>query len=79
MTLEEAEALAERTLAAIVAAQEQAADYRHYYADRERVASDLAGLRDCWWRASHQGRMDEPHATRYTEGLLRTARLWGEA
>lgn len=47
-------------------------------ADRERVASDLEGLRDC--QAFDDANMyvtSTMHAYRYAEGLRRTARLYG--
>jgi hypothetical protein len=73
LTLEQAEDLAARTLAAIA--------YRHRdapctwrcapdLADRERVASDLAGLREHERRCCSDGR-------RYEDGLRRTAALYG--
>jgi Ni,Fe-hydrogenase III component G len=77
----QAEDLAVRIVAAIDALdadERRYADVRHYWhyaADRERVASDLAGLRHC-------ERFDEvashrDHARRYADGLLRTADLYG--
>lgn len=87
LSLPDAERLAERTLAAIVARQEKAADYRHYLADRERVASDLAGVRqhepeghtcentDSVYWSSLEYPCDD--ARRYSDGLLRTAALYG--
>jgi hypothetical protein len=88
----QAEDLAVRIVAAIDtldADERRYADVRHYWhyaADRERVASDLAGLRD-----HHRGsgiltdecercyQMSDPcdDARRYADGLLRTADLYG--
>lgn len=99
LTLAEAEALADRTLAAIddwaesgLRRQERAA------ADQERVASDLAGLRQHarapWWDPEFSD-PDDPipcgactfdirrvtwpcdDARRYSDGLRRTATLYG--
>lgn len=75
LTVTQAEDLASRTLAAtyncIGYGPEQDA------ANRERVASDLAGLLDCYdtRRAYADHRAD--HFARYTAGLLRTAALYG--
>jgi hypothetical protein len=84
LTIRQAEDLAARTLVAI---NREAALilWRAYPADRERVASDLAGLRghvdpDPEWR--HPGCADDgscPDARRYSDGLLRTAALYGVA
>jgi hypothetical protein len=91
LTVAQAEDLAVRTLAAIDALdmeERRYADVRHYWhyaADRERVASDLAGLREhhliehpahglvC----RHGGTLPCPDARRYADGLLRTADLYG--
>jgi hypothetical protein len=94
LTLEQAEDLAARTLAAI---EEQECDayalrgpfrsvtshaMRRCAADRERVASDLAGLRECiaaadsapgLWTTLHK------HARRYSDNLRRTGALYGVA
>jgi hypothetical protein len=84
LTVEQAEDLAVRIVAAIDALdadERRYADVRHYWhyaADRERVASDLAGLRDA--SAVHggpEGIRAERHARRYADGLLRTADLYG--
>jgi hypothetical protein len=92
LTVERAEDLAVRIVAAIDtldADERRYADVRHYWhyaADRERVASDLAGLRE-----HHRGsgiltdecgrcyQMSDPcdDARRYADGLLRTADLYG--
>jgi hypothetical protein len=80
VTRTELETLAERILAVI--------DSRPYAyddiceADRERVASDLAGLRQhspalCARLCSAP--VDCPDARRYADGLLRTAVLYGVA
>jgi hypothetical protein len=81
VTPAEAEALAERTVAAIDA------DTRYEtLADRERVASDLAGLRrhqpeapDGYACASCRtsGLWPCPDAHAFSDGLLRTAALYG--
>jgi hypothetical protein len=77
--LEQAEALAARVLVAID-------QYDHPMhsagavldADRERVASDLAGIRDSARLLAVRTETDEiHHARRYADGLLRTARLYG--
>lgn len=84
LTVEQAEALAQRTLAAI-----DALDYSRLRADidaadRERVASDLAGLRQhhgpalCPTCSNDHGAWPCPDARRYTAGLLRTAALYGQ-
>lgn len=74
LTIEQATDLAERTLAAI-----DRLDYSRLradidQADRERVASDLAGLLDCWSASRHERAR---HADRYVAGLRRTAALYG--
>lgn len=77
MTLTEAEDLAARTLAAIEHyVWDTYDDFRrkHWTADRERVASDLAGLRDCFPLTYD---CDMRHARRYTASLRRTAALYG--
>ncbi len=87
LTLDEAEDHAARTLAAIDDAfKGWGQSLPQYAADRERVASDLAGLRE------HQPGdypdecgvclhvVDEdicPDARRYLDGLRRTAALYG--
>lgn len=48
MNIQEAESLAERTLAAIDYRPAGDPVGRHHFADRERVASNLAGLRRCY-------------------------------
>jgi hypothetical protein len=91
LTVAQAEELAVRTLAAIDAFdadERRYADVRHYWhyaADRERIASDLAGLREhhliehsahglvC----RHGETLPCPDARRYSDGLLRTADLYG--
>ena len=81
MTPQEVEALANRILAAIrhdVLNNGHGED-RHHAADRERVASDLAGL------LAHLVTPDAhscyspvcPDTQRYAEGLRRTAALYG--
>jgi hypothetical protein len=78
MTPDEATDLAAKTLAAI-----DALDYSRLrldidQADRERVESDLAGLRDCWsFRWGEYFHDLAPHAERYMDGLRRTAALYG--
>ncbi len=88
MTPDEAADLAARTCTAMNGAAEELAEGRAGYewvaADRERVASDLAGL-----RARGHGALcpfccrvrhiapDCPDACRYADGLARTARLYG--
>jgi hypothetical protein len=89
LTVAQAEDLAVRIVAAIDALdadERRYADVRHYWhyaADRERVASDLAGLRlhsgtgdrhdcnACWSEREFCG-----DAHRYSDGLLRTAALY---
>ncbi len=83
LTLAAAEDLAARTLAAI-GWQEELLEGRigveRVAADRERIESDLAGLRG---HASivqchdHVGEWPCDDARRYSEGLLRTAALYG--
>ncbi len=82
LTVPEGEDLAARTLAAI--------DKHDWHstctpgvtdADRERVTSDLEGLRECW-AISYSDRLDlrdlmASHARRYSDGLRRTAALYG--
>jgi hypothetical protein len=92
LTVAQAEDLAVRIVAAIDALdadERRYADvrhYRHYAADRERVESDLAGLRDhhrgsgiltdeCGRCYQMSGPCDD--ARRYADGLLRTADLYG--
>jgi hypothetical protein len=89
MDIAAAQALAERTLAAIDAdaLDDTYDDGIHRDANRERVASDLAGLRQhfetydgCDWCRMHgYGAMlwPCPDATRYADGLRRTAALYG--
>lgn len=87
MTPAEAEDLAARTLAAIDACSEFSSVHRMgYAADRERVASDLAGLRQHYPFTDGIGRecchdssrpMPCPDARRYADGLKRTAALYG--
>lgn len=84
LTLPEAEALAERTLAAIDAAETAGTDDPLRLADdREQVASDLAGLRECFGSIGPDigpdglRRGHAPHARRYSDGLHRTASLYG--
>jgi hypothetical protein len=74
LTLEQAEDLAARTLVAINDEHEMiydGASLRHD-ADRERVASDLDGLREHERRCCSDGR-------RYEDGLRRTAAVYGVA
>lgn len=93
MTPSEAADLAERTLAAIDR-WDGSHDNGHeqYAADRDRVASDLAGLREHFdWNAlgvcgssTHGPLMSMtkhpcPDARRYADGLRRTAALYGVA
>lgn len=85
LSLPDAERLAERTLAAIGNTYPPlAAD-----TDRERVASDLAGLRrhasdsissECQWCLGGTGEYDGwpcADARSYSDGLRRTAALYG--
>ncbi len=90
LTLPEAEDLAARTLTGIDERHAWASretDEGFYLlvisvvADRERVASDLAGLRECW-AISYSDRLDlrdlmASHARRYSDNLRRTAALYG--
>ncbi len=50
-----------------------------FAADRERVASDLAGLRECYLLDGQtpKSKQDGLHARRYADNLTRTARLYG--
>ncbi len=74
MTPDQAADLAAR----ILAAPPGTVSEDRYAADRERVESDLAGLRECWhWRHGNLWPTIEHHATRYAEGLRRTAALYG--
>lgn len=91
MNLDEAEDLADRTLAAISVTERPAMDsgsfLSHFTVHRERVASDLSGLRDhrhnggesgfdgCWWCGHTEWPC--PDARRYAEGLRHTANLYG--
>ena len=82
----QAEQLAERTLTAIDAAPGVCSP-DEYATDRERVASDLEGLRECEEAASRMLDRREVWsrdvaavqraARRFSDGLLRTARLYG--
>jgi hypothetical protein len=76
VTPQEAETLAARVLAAIDA------ELTRYeaYADRERVQSDLLGIREVHaWCRIHDVPYEPgfSHARRYTDGLKRTAALYG--
>jgi hypothetical protein len=80
MPPDEAADLAARTFAAIDAVNGGPAHDGTHAADRERVASDLAGLRDCYrvsFTGDRVGKGHEGHATRYADGLRRTATLYG--
>lgn len=88
MTLKEAEVLATRTLAAIGHPTEDDWDTvppDHATADRARVASDLAGLEQHHPALMMPGlcarcfHADHPcdDARRYSDGLIRTADLYG--
>lgn len=48
----------------------------HGVADRDRVGSDLAGLRECWENGVVP-MLHVLHAARYEAGLRRTAALYG--
>ncbi len=80
LTLEQAEDLAACTLAAIAIADLPVTRGHHYAADRERVASDLAGLRECYRSDGTplRGPRHVGHARRYSESLVRTAALYGQ-
>lgn len=82
MTPDVAADLAARTLAAI----DEPGPFRQHFArmhaaDRERVASDLAGLRDHTtaggWCSVHDYWLGCDDAARYADGLRRTAALYG--
>lgn len=82
MTVEQAEGLAARTLAEIDRALPYAARPGCPYStdtDRQRIASDLTGLRgslcDCGCLGVSAGQ--EHHADRYVTGLLLTAAAYG--
>ena len=76
MTPDEAQALADRILAAIEGDDALSHGYGwHTEADLERVASDLAGLSQC--EVDLCGDDADGHARRYADGLLRTASLYG--
>lgn len=83
LTLPEAEDLASRTLAAIKERDEDTYTHdlhEHHRADRERVASDLAGLRHARFLAATLDRdyyEIDTYALRCSDGLLRTATLYG--
>ncbi len=93
LTLPEAEDLAARTLTKLDTAINHMADVEDHYTGgllrlvRERVASDLAGLRECYsWPTAtpyvRETRVDVwplmlSHARRYSENLHRTAALYG--
>lgn len=83
MTPEAAADLAARTLAVIGHPTEDDWDTvppSHAAADRERVASDLAGLRLLWslYEGERLSWMQwEPLHTLFVDGLRRTARLYG--
>jgi hypothetical protein len=83
LTLAEAEDLAARTLAAIFAEEQSARsehrpDIAHCAPDRERVASDLAGLRRYWLGTRFVARLIvTPYAEACSDNLRRTARLYG--
>ncbi len=83
LKLAAAEDLAARTLAAI-GWQEELLESRigaeRVTADRERVASDLEGLRECHQYDASSGALWSlmlPHARRYSDNLHRTAALYG--
>lgn len=83
MTLAQAEDLAARTLAAMAGSNFTHRNEDHAAADRERVASDLAGLREhrgllhACLRGVEDLTQDCPDAARYAAGLVRTAALYG--
>lgn len=85
MTPGEAEYLAARTYDAIdlceVGAVAHPDDFAQYAAgwaaDRERIESDLAGLRACEAQRATTCPHVEAHAENYADGLRRTARLYG--
>lgn len=83
LTLRQAEALAERTLAALepdVLAFYGRTNGQREAADRERVQADLEGLKAVWslyGDLSLMPKTDRDHFRRYYVGLIRTARLYG--
>jgi hypothetical protein len=86
ITFTQADELAARTLAAIDRlTHSHAGEDPHWIADRKRVASDLAGLREhrgCGDPANPRlcmacGREPCPDAHRYADNLRRTAALYG--
>lgn len=79
MTPDRAADLAARTLAAIDAQNSAAWAVFPGLSEycRERVASDLAGLRSCRQREPVVLIEHADHALRYAEGLKRTAALYG--
>lgn len=72
LTPEEGTDLAGRIVAEIQSRSYWRTD-RNRFADWERVASDLAGLRACGWTA---GTWLPDHAARYSDNLRRTAVLY---
>jgi hypothetical protein len=85
LTVEQAEDLAARTLAAIEERQLYSRATQQLDADRERVASDLTGLREHAFLTDRRFTLCArdaflqpcPDARRYSDGLLRTAALYG--
>lgn len=78
LSLPDAERLAKRTLAAIAEWDTPCIGWEpkdHYDTDRERVDSDLAGLRECW--PSGQYPLFPGLARRFSDNLRRTATLYG--
>jgi hypothetical protein len=75
MTPTQAEVLAERIIAAIEASEDDVPHERRGI-DRDRVASDIAGLRECWQNGVIP-MLHVLHAARYEAGLRRTADLYG--
>jgi hypothetical protein len=86
LPLSEAEALAKRIIAVIDSRwQETLFEGKHGTSDRERIASDLEGLRMHFHNGGEPGldgcmcgqRWPCPDAVRYADGLRRTAALYG--
>lgn len=83
MTLDEAQRLHDAALAAIGGSEHHPPVHKSQCAlcaDRERLASDLAGLDGCYrytTRGRALDRRHESHAHRYSDGLRRTAALYG--
>lgn len=79
LTLAQAEDVAARTLAAI-STDPNSVESDHWAADRERLASDLAGLRECDYAMQNVPGAHEAAMllrVRFAHGLRRTAALYG--